>query len=465
MENQEFIDILHRLVDRGLELGAEYVDVRYEDTVNNRIFMRKGVMEAVTHNRRRGLAIRCIVDGAWGLSSTEVFEWDSLLTALKSAIDMAKASAPARTRRVKLADTEVHRDNVSSSVKIKPTEIDPGEKIKLVLEANDRIKEYGGVIKDSQITYGDVYYRKMFISSEGAEIGIEGFRTIFYVSITAGEAGVLSPAYEVIGGTMGFELFKGDRHLEVAKTASERAIRLLKASLPKGGLATVVLDNRLLGLIVHEAFGHTAEADLVISGDVLTGKIGKKIASDLVTIVDDPGPEYAYGWIPYDDEGVKARRVVIVENGVLKEYMQSRETASVLGMNVTGNARAQDYRYAPIVRMRNTYMMPGDWKPEEIIAETKEGYYLKGSMGGQADMNGEFMFVVQEAWRIENGELKEPYRGVTVSGNALDVLMSVDAVGNDLKIDSPGTCGKFQLAPVDGGGPHIRCKIIVGGRR
>ena len=144
--------------------------------------------------------------------------------------------------------------------------------------------------------------------------------------------------------------------------------------------------------------------------------------------------------------------------------MQSRETAKILGMEPTGNARAQSYRHPPLVRMRNTYMLPGDWKPEEIIEETKEGYYLKGAFGGQADSNGEFMFSIQEAWKIENGELKEPYRGVTVSGNALEVLKTVDAVGNDLKINFPGTCGKFQLVPVDGGGPHIRCKIMIGGR-
>ena len=130
----------------------------------------------------------------------------------------------------------------------------------------------------------------------------------------------------------------------------------------------------------------------------------------------------------------------------------------------TGNARAQDYSYPPIVRMRNTYILPGDWKPEEIIEDTKEGIYLKGGVCGQADSNGEFMFNVQEAWEIRNGDLIRPYRGVTISGNAIDVLKSIDAVGNDLKIQSPGICGKFQEVPVDGGGPHVRCRVMVGGR-
>ncbi|RLE66089.1 MAG: TldD/PmbA family protein [Thermoprotei archaeon] len=461
----DIVDLLHRVVEKGLKFGAEYVDIRVENLAGTNMYMHKGVMEASTYARRQGAGIRCLVDGSWGFAAVDTVKEDALLEAVKASLKMARSSAPARRRRVKLAETKVYRDKVEAVAKIKPSDVDPQDKVKLVAEADENIRSYGDIIRDNRVIYSDTLFKKIFVSSEGAEVIIEGFRTYLRVAAVAGEAGTLSPAYEAVGGVKGFELFEGERHIELAKTVAERAIRLLKASLPKGGLSTVVLDNKLLGLIVHEAFGHTAEADLVISGDMLTGKMGESIASELVTIVDDPGPAYANGWTPYDDEGVKARKVVIVEKGVLREFMQSRETAAILGMEPTGNARAQDYRFAPIVRMRNTYMLPGDWNPEEIIAETKEGYYLKGTLGGQADANGEFMFGVQEAWRIENGELKEPYRGVTVSGNAINVLKSVDAVGKDLKIGFPGTCGKGQMAPVDGGGPHIRCKIIVGGRR
>jgi TldD protein len=273
----------------------------------------------------------------------------------------------------------------------------------------------------------------------------------------------VSPAYEAIGGTIGFELFDKNDPVAIAEEVSSRAIRLLNASVPKGGASTCVLDNKIVGLLVHEAFGHTAEADLVLSGSILTGKIGEQVASELVTIIDSPGPTGANGWMRYDDEGVKARPVKIVEKGILKSFMHSRESALIFGVEPTGNSRAQGYSYVPLIRMRNTYMEAGDWDPEEIIRETKEGFYLKGALGGQADSNGEFTFSVQEAWRIENGELVEPFRGVTISGNALDVLKSVDAVGKDLKINSPGNCGKFQWVPVDDGGPHIRARMIVGG--
>jgi len=445
------------------ELGAEYADIRFEDGESTAIFVRKGSVEASSLGKVVGAGIRVLVNGSWGFASTEIVSYDSLTEALKNAIKMARAASTARLRPVRLADVKVLKDRVKADIKLSPSDTPVEEKMKLVLEADAAISEYGKVIKDDSVTYMDVCFKKVFVSSEGAEIVIEGARTYLRVYVVAGEAGNLSPAYEVIGGVRGFEIFSGEKHLNAAKTAAERAVKLLKARVPKGGMATVVLDNRLLALIVHEAFGHTAEADLVISGDVLTGKLGQKIASDLVTIVDDPEPAHANGWTPYDDEGVKARRVTIVENGILKEYMHSRETAAILNMEPTGNARAQNFWFAPLVRMRNTYMMPGDWEPEEIIQETKEGFYLKGALGGQADANGEFQFGVQEAWRIERGELKEVFKGVTVSGNALDVLKSVDAVGKDLIINFPGTCGKGQMAPVDGGGPHIRCKIIVGG--
>ena len=461
----EVVDVLNKVLESTSSLDYEYADLRYEYREGFSIEVRKGVVEASQVGIRRGVGIRVLADGAWGFASAESLELDELRKALEKAFKLAKTSAKAREKRVELAEVKVYKDRVSSRVKENPVDVPVEEKVGLALEVDRRITSYGDVIKDVSVMYLDGSFRKVFVSSEGAEIVVEGVRTYLRVYATAGEAGKLSPAYEAIGGVKGFEIYRGEEPFQLAKTVAERAIGLLKASLPKGGLSTVVLDNKLLALIVHEAFGHCAEADLVISGDILTGKIGQKVASELVTIVDDPEPPNANGWTPYDDEGVKARKVFIVEKGVLKEYMQSRETAAVLGMEPTGNARAQDYSFVPIVRMRNTYMMPGDWDPEEIIRETREGFYLKGAFGGQADANGDFMFSVQEAWRIENGEIKEPYRGVTVSGNAIEVLKSVDAVGKDFKIGFPGTCGKGQMAPVDGGGPHIRCKIIVGGRR
>ncbi len=460
----EVVDKIHKIVDKGIRLGARYIDVRFEERYITTVSVRRGYVEEAYYAISRGVGIRVLVDKSWGFSSTNELTKNSLEMCLKKAIKLAKSSSKVNPNKIDLAEIKVYKDNVRVKVKIPPNEVPIEEKVKLTLETDKAVTSFSDRIKDDSIVYNDVLLRKVFISSEGGEILIEVPRASLRVYANAEESGILSPSYENIAKVGGFEVFKNGINLELAKEVAERAVRLLKAKVPKGGLFTVVLDNKLLGLIVHEAFGHCAEADLVISGTILTGKIGEKVASELVTIVDDPNPPDAYGWIPYDDEGVKAEKVVIVEKGYLKNYMHCRETAKLLNAKPTGNARAQSYKYPPLVRMRNTYMLPGDWKPEEIIEETKSGYYLKGALDGEADANGEFMFSVQEAWKVENGELIEVYRGVTVSGNAIDVLKSVDAVGNDLKICSPGVCVKGQSVPVDGGGPHIRCKMLVGGR-
>ncbi len=459
------IDDVSKALEHCVKLGAEYADARLEIVKGTSISARMGSIEAATSSSTLGVGIRVLVNGSWGFSSADNPSGEDLLKAAETAVKLAKAAAPARSRRVVLAEAGACRAYVTPHIKTSPLNVSLEDKVRLVLEAEKAASGHSQRIRDDRINYTDSVFEKVFLSSEGAEIRIRGVRTYLAVYTAAAEAGVISPSFEAIGGVKGYEVFEETDPVDLAVKTAERAVNLLKASMPKGGLATVVLDNKLLALIVHEAFGHAAEADLVLTGDMLTGKIGEQVASHLVTIVDSPVPENANGWTPYDDEGVKARPVRIVEEGILKGFMHTRETAALLDTEPTGNARAQSYAYPPLVRMRNTYMEPRDWRPEEIIEETRDGYYLKGALGGQADTNGVFMFSVQEAWRIENGELKEPYRGVTVSGDALSVLKSVDAVGNDLMIGFPGTCGKMQSVPVDGGGPHIRCRIMIGGGR
>ena len=209
------------------------------------------------------------------------------------------------------------------------------------------------------------------------------------------------------------------------------------------------------------------EADFVLSGSMVKDKIGQKVANELVTLVDSGQSNIARnaaGTIAVDDEGIMAGRTVIIENGVLKSFLHNRETALIFDTEPTGNARAFEYNDQPLIRMRNTFIEPGNDKVDDIIKETKHGYLIKGPRNGQADANGEFMFGSQEAYLIENGEIKELMKGASISGSAFDVLQSVDMVGNDFDYDiGTGYCGKFQPAKVDGGGPHLRCTAIIGG--
>jgi TldD protein len=224
-----------------------------------------------------------------------------------------------------------------------------------------------------------------------------------------------------------------------------------------------VLGPNVVGVFVHEAFGHLAEADLALAGGLLPNKFGKKVASDLVTFYDDGTINGAFGSFKYDDEGVLTQKTMLVKDGVVVGLMHNRETAHKFNAEPTGNARAEDFRVEPIIRMRNTFMAPREHSFEELIEDVRSGYYFKSFRGGQANVDGTFQVGIQEGYEIVNGELGEPVLNASMSGNTLETLFKVDAVGKDFEL-SPGRCGKGQTAFVCDGGPHVRVKeVTVGG--
>ena len=263
------------------------------------------------------------------------------------------------------------------------------------------------------------------------------------------------------------DLFSRRHYLDYATLASEKATRLLDARYAIGEKTTIILDPGMVGLISHEAIGHMVEADFVLSGSMVKDKTGQRIASELVTLVDSGQSNIignAAGTIGVDDEGIIAGKTIIIENGILKSFLHNRESAFIFGTTSTGNARAFEYNDEPLIRMRNTFIEPRSDKVDDMIKDTRHGFLIKGPRNGQADANGEFMFGCQEVYLIEKGEIRSLMMGTSISGNAFDVLRSVDMVGNDFSYDiGTGYCGKSQPAKVDGGGPHIRCTAIVGG--
>jgi TldD protein len=283
------------------------------------------------------------------------------------------------------------------------------------------------------------------------------------MNATASQKGIFASSREEIGSTTGFEIFETETPETLGKRLAERAVEQLEAKIPKGGMFPAVLGPNVVGVFVHEAFGHLAEADLALAGGVLATSLGKKIASDNVTLYDDGTLDGAFGSFKYDDEGVKAQRTLLVENGVVRGLMQNRETAQKFNSEPTGNARAEDFRVEPIIRMRNTFMEPSDHTFEELIENVKFGYYLRSFRGGQANLDGTFQVGIQEAYEIADGEINSPVRNASISGNTLSTLLKVDAVARDFGL-SPGRCGKGQTAFVCDGGPHIRVtEITVGG--
>ena len=235
----------------------------------------------------------------------------------------------------------------------------------------------------------------------------------------------------------------------------------------KAGIKTCILNPLLSGMLAHEAVGHTVEADLVLGGSVAGPSLGKQVASEKVSLIDfahtafgKPVPLPVY----VDDEGVAASDELIIDKGILKSYMNSRETAQHFGMTPHGNARAYAFSDEPLIRMRNTAILPGESTLEEMIASIDDGYYLTDTNNGQADTTGEFMFGITMGYEIKHGRLGKAIMDTTISGVAFDMLKTVDMVSNEMEWYSSGMCGKKQPMPVGLGGPSVKCKVMVGGK-
>ncbi len=306
---------------------------------------------------------------------------------------------------------------------------------------------------------------KHIVNTDGADFQVTRHGVELFAAAIASEGGETQISMEATGKVGGWEHIEEWNPEAKANKACQLALDMLSAEHAEGGQSTVILAPSLVGLLSHEAIGHTVEADFVLSGSVAKDKIGHKVASDLITMIDGGSHGSAAGWIPVDDEGVISRDTVIIKEGILQEYLFDRETAEQFNMDPAGNARAWEFNDDMEIRMTNTFINGGSWSPEEILEDTKEGYWFAGSGDGQADSTSEFMFKVGEAWKIENGEKTKLLKGVTISGNAFEVLRTIDALGNNFRFEmGSGACGKGTPAKVDGGGPTLRAKLLVGGR-
>jgi len=364
---------------------------------------------------------------------------------------------------IKLAKTKVIEDRVRVVSKKNPREISIEDKIKTTSAINHNTLSFDERVKSCTVDYLDLTGTSTFSNSLGTFIEQDKLYVWSRITAAAAQKGVFTFSREEIGSTMGYELFDTETPEKLGEKLAKRATEQLSAKTPKGGSFPVVLGPNVVGVFVHEAFGHLAEADLALSGGVLANNLGKKIASELVTFYDDGTIDGAFGSFKYDDEGVQTKKTLLIKDGVVAGLMHNLETAQKFNAEPTGNARAEDFRVEPIIRMRNTYMAPRDRSFEELIENVQFGYYFKSFRGGQANVDGTFQVGIQEGYEIVNGEVGEPVRDASISGNTLETLFKVDAVGKDFALGA-GRCGKGQTAFVCDGGPHIRIKeVTVGG--
>lgn len=430
--------------------------MRISESLNNVIVMKDGKVQEITSGNNWGGCVRVLKNGAWGVSFTT--NPGKMEDAGKSALKLANAL----DNDVKLADIEPTQDNVKSKAKLKLQDVSLDEK-KESMSAAEKAANLETIVSTT-VNYVDGEGTTIFVNSEGTELQIEESRVALFMNAVAASDGIIQFGHKSTGGAAGFEVIQKEDLEKFGRITAEKAVRLLKAELPPSGKFPVVMDPELTGVFIHEALGHASEADLILQNDsILKGKMGTQIGSSLVTIIDDATMD-AFGYYPYDSEGVKTRKNILVKDGVLRSLLSSRETASQLDITPSGNARSV-VGDQPIVRMSNTYLQPGELKFEELIEDMDSGIYLKGSRGGQVDTGkGVFQFNAAESFLIENGEVKNPLRDVSLSGNILEMLLKVDGVGSDFKM-GVGFCGKSgQTVPVGDGGPHVRVKeATVGG--
>ncbi len=463
MPDASAIDRLRSLISSSR--GASYVEARYQARFTTEVNFVNGELERIRVVENAGCGIRVLVDGCWGFSGTN--DISLLKESLEHAISVARVLAKTKKNRVRgLAESKMATGIFRTAVNGSLSDIDIEQKVQVAKEG-EKAARSNRKIKTASCTYREMLDHKAIVNSDGADVEIYDSKPEFSVAAIAKRGGESATAHEGVGVTGGWnDLFKKS-HLEYAVTASERAAKLLDAKHVSGNKATVILDPAMVGLLSHEAIGHTVEADFVLSGSVVKDKIGQQVASELVTLVDSGRSEIlnnAAGTILVDDEGVVAGRTAIIENGMLKSFLHDRESAMTFDTASTGNARAFLYSDEPLIRMRNTYIEPGADRLADMIKETKHGYVVKGARNGQADANGEFMFGAEEVYLVEKGEVKELMRGASISGNAFDALRSVNMVGDEFQYDiGTGYCGKYQPAKVDGGGPYVRCAAVIGG--
>jgi TldD protein len=453
-----------RLLQAGRDCGADFVELFEEESRRASVSYKDRKVESATAGTDYGIGIRLLFGTEVLYAHTSREEEEHLLrliAALAKSRGAASGAGTAAALRPGPAPESRHR------AVLDPRAVGQERKLDLLRRADQTARGVSGKISQVAARAGDVVSEILVCNSEGLWVTDTRTRSRFHVSVTAEGGGEIFVAGEAPGSQQGFEFFEGldvERH---AREAAERAERMLAAGYVQGGKMPVVMGSGFGGVIFHEACGHLLETEAVRrKASAFAGRIGESIAHPAVTAVDDGTLDHAWGSIGVDDEGRPPQRTVLIENGVLQTYMSDRVGAQETGVALSGSARRESYQYAPVSRMRNTYIAAGPHAPETVIASVEEGLYAKMMGGGSVNpATGEVSFAVEEAYRIRGGTIAEPLRGATLIGKGPDILPLISMVGNDLEL-AAGMCGASSgNVPVTVGQPTLRVdSILVGGR-
>ncbi len=452
---------IEEALNYALKLGSEFAEIRYCKMKETSIQYVDGSLKSISSNLDEGIAVRVFIKGAWGFSATPYLSPTAIKESVEKAFKIAKVVSSHVKKPYSLKEFKGLKATSFIAFKEDFENISYEEKLNLVKQIDSSIRSYDERIKSNTVNYSENKDEIIVVNSFGTNL----IKKEIYLRVTALaislESGIRGRGYESIGGVGGYELIKEFKAEEIGIKSAEKAIEQLEAKSVKPGSYVCLMDPILVGVFAHEAIGHPAEGDGIVEKDsVLEGKLGEKIASDLVTIIDNPLVEKSYGYFEYDDEGFPARARYIIKNGVLNEYLHNIETSSILGLPNNGAARADSFLNPPIVRMSNIYFNKGDMSFEELLEGIEIGIYAKGfEYGYVVPSNGQYTFKCERGYLIEKGEIKTPLRDLSLSGVILETLKNVEGIGKDLEIRGTGQCGKEgQFVRVGDGGPHVRIK-------
>ncbi len=456
--------VIKNVLNAALTTNADFAEVFIEDKFQTDAMMLSNKVERVNNSRDFGIGVRVAkgYQSVYGYTNSSKEE-----DLVKLATDLAQ-SFPGESLEINFELEEMKVGN-AHKFRLLPSEVSIEDKIVVMKRANKAARDYSEEISQVNVRFADYVQKVWIANTEGTYVHDIRVRTRLSIASVAANEITKQTGFYGPGGLWGFEFYSDVINVEdVAKEASRIAVTMLHAEECPSGKMPVVIDNGFGGVIFHEAVGHSLEATSVAKGaSVFSGKKGEKIASELVTAIDDGTIQNGWGSATYDDEGNLQTRRVLIKDGILNSFMIDKLNAKRMNDACTNSGRRESYRYAPTSRMSNTYIANGSSTFDEIIAATEYGLYAKKMGGGSVNpATGDFNFSVSEGYIIRNGKIAEPVRGAALVGTGREALLKVDMVGNNLKTEQ-GMCGSSSGSiPADVGQPTIRVsEITVGGRK
>ncbi len=478
--NENLKDIDDELIKKINDLAqnnSEYWDLRCSVYEGASLDFTDRKSKEISSSSTLECGIRSFINGGWGFVVLKDLDKKSIENGFQKAIKLSKLTESLSKNKFKIEE----RDPLIKNFKVQTInaleEIGVEEKIELVKEHEKIMSTHSRQIKNTRTFYMDNTIHSVFANSSGSFI-TQNYSILRLFNLAfAQKNGLIQRAVNSVGGVGGFEIVKTEQARDLSQKTASEAVALLDAKSPVGGKFTVIMDPKLTGTFVHEAFGHAVEADLVLNKEsILEGRIGEKVAIEEVTIIDDPRmgrgkklnlPYELFGSYFVDSEGIQSQKTTIIEDGILKNYIHNLETSSRMNITPNGHGRAASDSSRPQVRMGITLLEPKEWKLEEMIEDTKEGILCEDFQYGYTDpTTGNFQFKCKISYMIENGEKKSMMRDASLSGMTLEVLNKISAIGRESEMNiSDGMCGKGgQSVRVCDGGPFVRIEdIIVGG--